>query len=486
MLPSLVTLDVSNNKLQTLPYNMWKSPKLKELNAAFNLLRELPANSPEESQDTVNSVPCTETNKSCHNSSGETVLEFSGSMDISSASDNEGNSTSEENLLDAHTLHAAFVKVKSVQQLDITHHNIWSRNVEVTEQIMHHDDENEDNCSQLSALNLAHNQFTSVPVALPCLAVNLTRLNLSYNSLRSMSHITSYPSSLKQLDLSHNQICCWPSLPQVEAIDSMEQALTACYAPADCGSKSGSKLPVLPGRRSLRKAILNVVCSHRRHLRLDNLRTLILADNNLARIQLSTDDDGASSVSEEEEADWDVLNTPTGQSKSRLMFPNLSMLDISNNQLREIPHNIHELNNLSVLNISGNIDICELPPQMGLLSRLWNLNTRGCSLQEPLKSMIDSKKYKTMDVIGYLKSVLEDARPYARMKLMIVGVQGIGKTSLLEQLRQEGFGSYKKKPVEHWAKRMGNKNINVKTSRGTNMSTVGVDIGDWVFEKKIR
>lgn len=47
-----------------------------------------------------------------------------------------------------------------------------------------------------------------------------------------------------------------------------------------------------------------MVCSHRRHLRLDNLRTLVLADNNLARIQLSTDDDGASSVSEEEDCDW--------------------------------------------------------------------------------------------------------------------------------------------------------------------------------------
>lgn len=58
---------------------------------------------------------------------------------------------------------------------------------------------------------------------------------------------------------------------------------------------------------------------------------------------------------------------------------------------------------LQVLNISGNSDITELPPEMGLLSRLWNLNTRACSLQEPLKSMIDSKKYKTMDVIGYLK-----------------------------------------------------------------------------------
>ena len=38
--------------------------------------------------------------------------------------------------------------------------------------------------------------------------------------------------------------------------------------------------------------------------------------------------------------------------------------------------------------------------------------------------------------------------------------------------------------TEHWAKRMGNKNINMKTGRGVSMSTVGVDIGDWTFEKK--
>lgn len=36
------------------------------------------------------------------------------------------------------------------------------------------------------------------------------------------------------------------------------------------------------------------------------------------------------------------------------MFPNLSMLDISNNKLHEIPKNINDLSNLSVLNISGN------------------------------------------------------------------------------------------------------------------------------------
>lgn len=43
-----------------------------------------------------------------------------------------------------------------------------------------------------------------------------------------------------------------------------------------------------------------------------------------------------------------------GHLKSKLIFPNLSMLDLSNNQLKEIPININELINLSVLNISGN------------------------------------------------------------------------------------------------------------------------------------
>ena len=33
---------------------------------------------------------------------------------------------------------------------------------------------------------------------------------------------------------------------------------------------------------------------------------------------------------------------------------------------------------------------------------------------------------------------------------------------------------------------MGNKNINMKTGKGVSISTVGVDIGDWTFEKKER
>lgn len=179
-------------------------------------------------------------------------------------------------------------------------HHIWSKNVEVTEQILHNDDSIIEQSSKLSALNLAHNLFTSIPVVLPCLAVNLTRLNMAFNSLRSMSHITSYPSSLKQLDLSHNQITCWPSLPQVEAQDTMELANLACYVSSCRGEKVTGNVRRQPGR-SVRNTVLHSVCSHRRHLRLDSLRTLILANNQLSRIQLTTDDDGDMNNFEEED-----------------------------------------------------------------------------------------------------------------------------------------------------------------------------------------
>ncbi|XP_060525729.1 leucine-rich repeat serine/threonine-protein kinase 1 isoform X2 [Cylas formicarius] len=464
-LPSLVTLVVSNNKLQSLPYGMWLAPKLKELNAAFNLIKELPS-SPIETEDLDRlSISSSDSQLSSH-TEPDPEMEITEFDKIICAEDSIQSVKYTK-------------KERSYMQLDVNKHHIWNKHVEVTEQILHSDDITTEKCSKLCSLNLAHNLFTSIPVVLSCLAVNLTKLNMAFNTLRSMSHITSYPSSLKQLDLSHNQISVWPSLPQVEAQDNMELANLICYT---TNAKFRGKLAEIgvrqPSGRSVRHSVLHSVCAHRRHLRLDNLRTLILADNQLSRIQLTTDDNGDFFCTDEDDIE---RNLQSG--KARLMFPNLSMLDISNNVLKEIPSNIQELTNLSVLNISGNLDITDLPPQMGLLSRLWNLNTRGCSLQDPLRFMIESKKYKTMDIIGYLKSVLEDAKPYARMKLMIVGVQGIGKTSLLEQIRQEGVT--RKRP-DHWAKRMGNKNINVKTSRGTNMSTVGVDIGDWIYEKKIR
>ncbi|KAK4295198.1 hypothetical protein Pmani_032225 [Petrolisthes manimaculis] len=495
-LPALQLLDVSNNKLSLLPYKLWTAPKLREVNASLNLLSHLPTRPDDYTHDSgMGSEVVSEISdeESLSSNTSDLQLSLDDPMDDTSPArrktpDSRG----------VFTLGKHGNVITCCRRRELKHHSLWSSTVEIQESLVGVRETAEETQSNLQSLNLSHNAFTTVPLGLACLALSLNRLNLSYNRLTEMGSGSCYPVGLKQLDLSHNRIRAWPTISRTESIESVESVPLSCYALSEIsttprmlctGRKFNQNLNV-PRTRMGTNSPLGTSptpghCIHRRHIRLESLRTLILADNQLTRLCLYLDDNEFQLVAEAEETEPGSVRS-TSPRKSWLLFPNLSMLDVSNNLLRDLPITLHELSNLSVLNISGNTDITELPPEMGLLSRLWNLNTRGCSLQEPLKSMIESKKYKTMDVIGYLKSILEDARPYARMKLMIVGVQGIGKTSLLEQLRQEGTGSYRKKPVEHWAKRMGNRNINTRTSRGTSMSTVGVDIGDWIFEKKIR
>ncbi|CAL1275195.1 unnamed protein product [Larinioides sclopetarius] len=489
-LPSLTVLDLSNNKLQTLPFKMWSAPKLRELNLSLNMLHDLPSRpppvrsisasrlAPSISEDQVNSTESSPRHSTIESSS------FDGSGDL-------------PNLLSPTQDMEKRLKMDGdLRQQELLHHNLWSSSIKIVESANGNDTDKNHRC-QLAALNLAHNAYEVVPPILSCFAVNLARLNMSYNRLTEMGPVSSYPACLKHLDLSHNRIKTWLSTRRVDPDINVDG--TGCYSQFEsCSVKMKSSGSSSSGRTqspSLHswgsaKSLSGLVCSHRRHVKLDNLRTLILADNELDRLVLMLEDDDFEEEDSRSSESFETIDA-TGKAmqseiKSRILFPNLSMLDVSNNNISEVPAIISEFSNLSVLNLSGNSGICQLPPEMGLLSKLWNLNTRMCNLSEPLRSMIDSKKYKTMDVIGYLKSILEDAKPYARMKLMIVGIEGIGKTSLLEQLRMEGTGSYRKKPPEHWAKRTGNKNINLKTAKGINISTVGVDVGDWVYEKKIR
>lgn len=69
------------------------------------------------------------------------------------------------------------------RNIPLVHYNVWNRTIEIMEQIARVDDTSEikSNSSQLSSLNLSHNRFSSIPPILSCLAVNLTRLNMSYN-----------------------------------------------------------------------------------------------------------------------------------------------------------------------------------------------------------------------------------------------------------------------------------------------------------------
>lgn len=558
--PELRLVDLSNNKLRTLPPLFWFAPKMTELNLSLNLFSGLP--SPSQCPLSLDLTSSYESLSIASNdiltNSDSSSSECKGipkSISTSSICGNVGKSASRNSLERPFNESSASGVFESEQVLSTNltpfEMNVpkpWLARVNILNETFPssiHEDTRLSrvnssvesgnsmgislsarsqipsqalSCS-LKILNLSHNGFSTVPFLLSCLATRLTHLNLSYNQLSAVFDskylLGHYPVSLKHLDLSHNLIEDWifpGDTLESEESSSSQSSQCCCHA-------SGSSQP------GFHKFVDSKDCPYKQHTRLDNLKTLILTKNYLKKIvitrdeltdtfafvngsQKSTNVGLSSSYNEYKFAarfsdskqslntfgsmddllalsQSSDLNLNTKASRyTRLFFPNLSMLDVANNQLAEVPKTISYLSQLSVLNLSGNLELTRLPPEMGLLTKLWNLNTRGClNLSEPLRSMIISKTYKTADIISYLNSILENSKLYTRMKLMIVGVQGIGKTSLLEQLRHEGTGRRTRTP-DHWGKRMGNKSMGMKTPRGVTLSTVGVDLSTFTYHRK--
>lgn len=473
--PSLTILNLANNKLQSIPPTMWTAMKLQELNLSLNLLTELPALTSGMELSVFDSLP---------------YMSLTGSPEEPMSPDFvmvDFESNREKFRKPRGTTSPSSKDTPSGTQPDqrphsppMTHHALWRHNINI---LANQECLEKSKCSDLNSivsLNLAHNSFHKIPKVLACLGTNLQRLNLSYNNLKYMGHIGEYPATLRQLDLSHNRIERWFYTPG----DNTNVKLSCFGGMNDDGLPCGT----CPTSEPATGAGDNK-CVHKRHARVENLKTLLLSGNLLKTINVGVDE---ITVEDGDTATGGGTGSSTGSTVEpsvprklagrNLWFPNVTMIDLSENRLKEVTPRVSELTNLSVLNLSGNAEVTDLPPQMGLLNRMWNLNTTGCNLQEPLKSMIESKRCKTMDIIGYLKSVLEDAKTYSRMKLMVVGIQGIGKTSLLNQLRQEG--SQKPAQQDHWAKRMGAASKNSNQKSGKPISTVGVDIGSWVLDMK--
>ena len=201
-----MTLNVSNNKLQTLPNNIWNAPKLRELNVSFNLLKELPILQKQVTKKVV--ISYSEGNLS-------KFLKKTKSINFDQGLKTFSNTESKSAFLESH---------------EIKKHHLWTNQIEINDQILHFNDDNHvEKTSLISSLNLSHNLFTNMPPMLACLSPKLSKLNLSYNSLRNMAFITSYPHSLKQLDLSHNHINSWPTLPQMGSQDIHMQTNLLCY-----------------------------------------------------------------------------------------------------------------------------------------------------------------------------------------------------------------------------------------------------------------
>ena len=181
-------------------------------------------------------------------------------------------------------------------------------------------------------------------------------------------------------------------------------------------------------------------------LELPSLNELNLSQNNLVNIP--------------DVPEWSASLVVLNLSYNRLsnlsnsaVAPTLKNLNISNNRFRSVPHCVCSFISLTTLNIANNSEIVSLPSELGRLKDLYNLNLEGLNdLNDPPKIV----RATTKDCIQYLSSRLRSARGHYHMKLMLVGKQAMGKTTLVARLHNNN-------------KEIGNK------------STVGVDVSEWKY-----
>lgn len=114
-------------------------------------------------------------------------------------------------------------------------------------------------------------------------------------------------------------------------------------------------------------------------------------------------------------------------------LPSLISLDVSHNTLVEIPQSILKLKALSELNLEHNRFLM-LPSFLASMANLVEVFLEGNSLT-CIPPQIKGKGYK--DIAIYLKQLQDGCAIWGRMKLMLVGQEGVGKTSLLQCIQKK-------------------------------------------------
>ena len=129
----------------------------------------------------------------------------------------------------------------------------------------------------------------------------------------------------------------------------------------------------------------------------------------------------------------------------------IERLDLSHNQFRSVPMCVCSFVTLLTLDLSSNSKINSLPIELGRLKKLYDLKLEGLDdLNDPPKNV----RLTTGDCMRYLSSRLRGEQGYYRMKLMLVGKQLMGKSTIVARLQGHKIG---------------------------NESTVGVDVSEWKF-----
>ncbi|XP_052829384.1 leucine-rich repeat serine/threonine-protein kinase 1 [Octopus bimaculoides] len=480
--PNLVKLNISHNKLLFLPSYIFHLPILFYLNASYNRLENIPEDfwftssleNVDFSYNNLRSFMCPAYQSRVMMSNRQRYsTTYSCNESVSSNDNSEvftlGHSTSQELEEYSDTVLSHNLK------MDVQHCVYWHSSLQVsTESDVPANDENGRKLG-LKVLNLSSNHLKEIPEGLACCFPNLDQLNISENDIYNWGNLSLYPSMLRELDLSQNRLI---NMSSKQGSTSTSTESLFCYNTRQ-GSTSSWRHSGTPPFTSYIQD-LNT-CVHRQHRILVNLQTLNLHANRLSSLNFihpvnTSADSCHSRNSVGTEGSFRSSATSGIGPPPVVIFPNLTMLDVSFNRINKVAGDIGLLSQLKMLNLSDN-DIRELPAEMGLLKRLWKLDLENCPLEGPVHDLLAMNR-PAVEITGFLNSVLEAECEYNCLNLMLVGTHNVGKTSLLLQLRKLCKIPKDSRP-KHWVERIGGSG----TAKGRLLSTVGIDMEKVILDK---
>ena len=234
--------------------------------------------------------------------------------------------------------------------------------------------------SSLQELHLDDNCFQELPWDLPCIAPKLHKLYLRENRITDLDIVHGPPSNTVTLCLSKNRIT---------TTMKMRSASLPCASPLFLLSMQAER------------AMCANYCTHCQRTRLDSLGNLTLDHNQLTKFDLVN-------VSNDLLVEELSQNLATYTNiEIELLFPKITVLNLSYNQLKQVPQNIEKLTSLSSLYLSGNTAITELPEELGRMNPqvFLSLFLDGLFIKNVPQNILESKSAR--DIICYLKAIRE-------------------------------------------------------------------------------